>query len=446
MQQSRLQGTWIEEDQLYSIHGSTPMDAFVQKGTGLIIDQGKGVRLRDINGREYIDGCSGALSANVGYSHPELARAAYDQLLKLSWFPSHSGVTTTAAIDYCSKLAEFLPEGMSRTFLVNSGSEATETSYKMARYFWANQGQDGKYKIISRQLAYHGLNLVSTWTTGLDRFHKNIGPPIPGVEKIPACYCYRCPMDQEYPGCDLECAQSLAETIESEGPKTVAAFIAEPIYGTAGDIFPPPEYIPKVREICDRYNVLLILDEVITGFGRTGKNFACQHWGVVPDLMCMSKGMISSHLPMGGVALTERIFSGFAGSDAFQHLYTTGGHSSACAVAQKNLEVIVRDNLVDRSAKLGAYMLDRFRKLEEYPHVALAQGMGLLFGIELVKDKKTKEPYSKKEVEGLGKTILDKGIIVRCADSRISLGPSLNIDDHALDLIFNAIETSIAEL
>jgi taurine-pyruvate aminotransferase len=266
------------------------------------------------------------------------------------------------------------------------------------------------------------------------------------VVRIPACYCYRCPLGREYPGCDLDCAQALAETIEKEGSDTVAAFVAEPIYGTSGDIFPPPEYIPKVREICDRYEILLILDEVITGFGRTGKNFACQHWEVVPDLMCMSKGMISSHLPLGGVALTEAVFEGMLGPDPFPHLYTTGAHPTACAVAQKNLEIMIRDKLVENSAEMGSYMLNKLKNLEKYPHVAQVQGLGLFFGIELTKDKETKEGYTKKEVDQLGKVIMDEGVIVRCADSRISLGPPLIVNENDLDQIFQAIETGLASL
>ena len=446
MSQKELLKGWAEEDRLYSLHGATPLDEFAEKGTGLIIEQAQGIKIRDINGKEYIDACSGAISANIGYSHPELVQAAAQQMAKLSWYPSHSGVTTTAAVEYSSRLAEFLPDGMQRTFLANSGAEANETAYKMVRFYWANQGQESKYKIISRDMAYHGLNLASSWTTGLERYHKKVGPPIPGISWIPACHCFRCPLGKEYPGCDLDCALALAEAIEREGPETVAAFVAEPIYGTSGNIFPPPEYIPKIREICDNYDVLLILDEVITGFGRTGKNFCCQHWNVLPDLMCISKGMISSHLPLGGVALTDKVFEGMLDPDGFPHLYTTGGHPVSCAVAQKNLEIMVRDKLVENSAKMGAYLLEKFVGLEKYPCVAQAQGLGLFFGIELVKDKESRKALTKAEMDELFMAFLERGVIVRVADSRISLGPPLIVTEADCDQIFEVIEAVVAGL
>jgi len=437
---------WVEEDKRHLLHGGVPLDQFVEKGTDLIIDEGQGIRVRDIHGREYIDALSGLNCVNVGYGRAELAQAAMDQMRKLSYFYSCGDATSTAAIEYCSRLAEFLPQGLDRVFLANSGAEANESAYKLARFYWANRGKEGKYKIISREMGYHGLNMVTTWVTGMPSVQKKIGPPIAGFPKIPACYCYRCPLNKEYPSCNLACAEALAETIEREGPDTVAAFVAEPVYGVGGSVAPPPEYFPKIRKICDQFNVLLILDEIITGFGRTGKNFCCQHWGVIPDMICMAKGMISAYLPMSGVAIKHEIFEGMISSDEWHHLHTCGGHPVACAVALKHLEIIIKENLVGNAARMGAYLLGRLKDLAKYPHVGPAHGMGLLLGLEVVKNKKTKEAFPEETMKKLVGNIRKRGVIVRSCDSRIQISPPLIVKEDEIDQIVAAIEAGLAEL
>lgn len=436
---------WREEDKRHLLHGSAPLDQFAEKGTDLIIESGHGIKIRDITGREYIDAMSGLTSVNIGYGRAEMAQAAMEQICKLNYYHS-TDATSTATIEYGRKLADFLPDQLDRTFFANSGAEANESAYKIARFFWANQGREDKYKIISRDMGYHGLNMATTWATGFPDMQKKIGPPVDGFPKIPACYCYRCPLKKEYPECDLACAQALAETIEREGPETIAAFVAEPIYGVGGSIVPPPEYFPRVREICDQYGVLLILDEIITGFGRTGKNFCCEHWDVVPDMICMGKGMVSVYLPMSGVAVREKIFQGMIGSDPFPHLHTCGGHPVACAVAQKNLEIIIRENLVENSARMGAYMLDRLKDLEKYSHVGAVDGMGLLFGLEIVKNKQAKEAFSENEMEDLNRNIRERGVIVRPLGSRLQIGPPLIVTEKDIDQIVDAVEAGLAEL
>ncbi len=284
----KLELGWIEEDKQHLLHGGVALDDFAENGTPLILDSAYGIRVKDIHGREYIDALGGAVCTSCGYSRKEMAEAAKEQMMKLSYAGSWSGVTSTAAIDYAHALAEFTPKGLGRFFFANSGAEANETAYKMARFYWATKGYKEKNKIISRNLSYHGLNMVPMWATGIARFHEKIGPPNPNIINISECYCYRCPFGRDYPGCDLECAQALTETIEKEGQNNIAAFVSEPIYGVTGTICPPPEYFPKIREICDDYNVLFIMDEVMTGFGRTGKNVACQHWDGLPDLVCLS--------------------------------------------------------------------------------------------------------------------------------------------------------------
>ena len=435
---------WVEEDKLHMLHGGVPLDAFFENGTPLILESASGIRIKDIHGREYIDALGGAVCTNCGYSRPELAEAAMKQMKKLSYAESWSGLTSTAAIDYAHALAEFTPEGLDRFFFVNSGAEANEAAYKIARYYWATKGYGEKNKIISRNLSYHGLNMFSMWATGMPRFHGKVGTPNPDVLYTSECYCYRCPFGKDYPGCNLECAEALSETIEKAGKDNVAAFVAEPIYGVSGTICPPPEYFPKIRELCDSYDVFLILDEVMTGFGRTGKNFASQHWNVTPDMICMSKGMISSALPIAGVAFTDKIFQGMLCSEPFPHLHTCGAHPVSCAVAKRNLEIMIEEKLVENSAVMGRYMLDRLTELHDYPFIGQVQGMGLFLGIEMVQNQKTREPFTNKAEKKLTKAILDEGIIVRPGGSRIQIGPPLIVTKDDVDEILAGIIKAVA--
>jgi len=444
MGEVKLAKGWMEEDRAHLLHGGVSLNDFAEKGTPMILESADGIRVRDIHGREYIDALGGAVCTNCGYSRPELAEAAKEQMMKLSYGESWSGFTHTAAIDYARLLAEFTPEGLDRFFFVNSGAEANEAAYKIARYYWATQGHEKKTKIISRNLGYHGLNLFSAWATGIPRFHTKIGDPHPDVVTIAECYCYRCPFGNDYPGCHLECAEALAEAIQREGKDRVAAFVAEPVYGVSGTIYPPPEYFPKIKEICDQYDVLLILDEVMTGFGRTGKNFACQHWGVTPDLLCMSKGMISSALPMAGVAFTDKIFQGMLCADPFPHLHTTGAHPVSCAVAKRNLQIMIEEKLVQNAALMGEYMLRELENLQEYPFIGQVQGMGLFFGFELVQDKKSRKPFEGGAEKRLAKAVLEEGVIVRPGGSRIQIGPPLIVTQEDVDDIMGAIRRAVA--
>lgn len=444
MNSFKLTRGWVEEDKQHLLHGGVPLTDFAENGTPLILESASGIRVRDVNGREYIDALAGAVCVNCGYGRPELAEAAKDQMGKLSYAESWSGVANAPAIEYAQALSEFMPPGLDRFFFVNSGAEANEAAYKLAWYYWATKGYGEKHKIISRKLSYHGLNPFSMWATGIERFHHKVGPQNPNVLYTSECYCYRCPFGKDYPGCNLECAEALAETIEKEGKDRIAAFVAEPIYGVSGTVCPPPEYFPRIREICNTYDVLLILDEIMTGFGRTGKNFACQHWDLTPDIICISKGMISSSLPMAGVAFTDKIFQGMLCGDPFPHLHTCGAHPVACAVAKKNLEIMLKEKLVENSAEMGKYMLEELTKLQDYPFIGQVQGMGLFFGFELVQDQKTREPFANKAEKRLSKAILDEGVLVRPGGSRIQIGPPLIVTKDDVDEILTAIKKAIA--
>ena len=442
---SRAKRNWAQMSSKYLLHGTMPLDTLAENGCEMILEEAHGIIVQDVYGKKYIDGLSGAVSVNVGYGRKELAEAAKAQMAKLSYTMSWSSFTNSAAIEYAGKLAEFTPEGLDRFFFANSGSEANESAYKIARFYWINQGREGKTKIISREHSYHGLGFASMSATGMERFHERMGPLVPGFIRIPTAYCYRCYFGKDYPNCNLECAEALSETIDREGEDTVAAFIAEPIHGTAGTIVPPPEYWPRVRQICTERNILLIVDEVMTGFGRTGRNFACEHWSIIPDLMLMSKGMISSALPISAVAISDRVFRGMRGPYAFYHLYTCGSHPVCCAVASKNLEILLRENLVENSARVGRYMLERLKELEEYPYIGEVRGLGLFAAFEIVKSKETRAPDS-----NAGKKLVanarERGLIVRVAGSAIQLAPPLIATEADIDRIMDIIKPAVAEL
>ena len=445
MEKKSRKPEWAEEDSKHQLHGGVPLDAFAEKGSDMIISEGHGLILRDVYGKEYIDALSGAICVNLGYGCEELPEVAMAQMAQLSYLMNWSNFANTAAIEYAGKLAEFTPAGLDRFFFANSGSEANESAYKIARYYWMNQGKKSKTKIISRQHSYHGLNLASMSATGMERFHERFGPLIPGFIRIPTAYCYRCPFDKEYPDCKLECAEALAEAIDREGEGTIAAFVAEPIHGTSGTIVPPPEYWPRVTQICKERNVLLILDEVMTGFGRTGKNFACEHWNFFPDMMLMSKGIINAALPLSAVAITEKVFQGMSSPNAFYHLYTCGGHPVCCAVAMKSLEILLRKKLVENSATVGEYMLERLKELGEYPHVGEVRGLGLFAAFEIVEDKKTRAPNSSM-AKKLVAAAKDRGLIVRVAGTAIQVAPPLIATEDDIDKIMDILKPIVAEL
>ena len=443
--ESELAKGWVEEDKKHMLHGGVPLDAFAEKGSEIIVEEGHGLILRDVSGKEYIDALSGAVCVNLGYGRRELAEAAMTQMAKLSYLMGWSNFANTAAIEYASKLAEFTPKGLSRFFFANSGSEANESAYKIARFYWINQGKESKTKIISRQHSYHGLNLASMSATGMERFHTKLGPLVPGFIRIPTAYCYRCPFDKEYPDCNLECAEALAEAIDREGEDTIAAFVGEPISGTAGTIVPPPGYWSRVRQICTERNILLVLDEVMTGFGRTGKNFGCEHWGIIPDMMLMSKGMISSALPLSAVALSNKVFQGMLGPDAFYHLYTCGAHPVCCAVAMKNLEILIREKLVENSARVGKYLLDRLNELKEYPYIGEVRGLGLFAAFEIVESKETRVPNGN-VAKKLVVASRERGLIIRVAGTAIQVAPPLIATEADIDMIMDILKPVVAEL
>ena len=365
-----------------------------------ILVSGKGCMVKDIQGREYLDGLSGGVwCVNAGYGQQKIIDAITEQLQQLPYFSGAMG--TPPYIRFAEKLAKMLP-GMPKVYVANSGSEANEKSFKLSRqYFRLKYPNKDKHKIIFRHRDYHGSTLAVLAATGQDERKAGYGPLPEGFVKMPHAMCYRCEFGKNYPGCNIECARALETIIEKEGPDTVAAVILEPITAGGGIIIPVKEYYPIIQEICRKHEVLLIMDEVVNGFGRTGKMFGSQHYDFEPDMMTMAKGLASSYMPISATVTKKHIFDQFLAEPSdtmgyFRDISTFGGCAAGCAAALANIALMEEERMVENSAQMGQYLLDSLKDLESLPHVGEVRGKGLFLGIELVEDKKTKTPLPEK--------------------------------------------------
>src|SRR5580692_8919068 len=429
----------LETDRQFLVH---PLHHPDDHKTPLFIDHGRGEMLYDVNGRGVIDGLSGLWNVNIGHGRGELADAAATQMRKIGFASAYIGQTNEPSI----RLGEFIVKhayaNSSAVYFTTAGAESNESSFKFARYYWKVNDKPDKVKVISRWHAYHGVTMAAMSATGMAIYHKMFGPLVPGFVQVAPPYAYRWQGNEE-PG--IAAAEAVEKAILAEGPDTVAAVIAEPVMGAGGVIVPPATYFPKLREICDKYDVLMIADEVITGFGRTGRWFALGHWGVEPDLVSFAKGVTSGYLPLGGVIASKQIHAAIEAAPAdrkFMHAATYSGHPVCCAVGVVNVGIIESDNLVERAAVQGKKLLDALDELRNLPSVGDVRGLGMMCGVELVTNRNTKTPAL-----GVGARItreaLARGLLPRIragsADppvgDTICLSPPLSTPIEVLDRI-----------
>src|SRR5690348_7906766 len=378
----------LEADRRYLVHPLHHPDDHRQP---LVVVEGQGAMLRDAEGREYIDGLSGLWNVNVGHGRGELADAAAAQMRRIAFASAYIGATNEPAVRLAEKIVRHAYPHSAAVYFTTAGAESNESSFKFARYYWKVKDQPQKTKIISRIHAYHGVTIAAMSATGMPAYHKMFGPLVPGFIQVAPPYAYRWTGNEE-PG--VGAADMVEQTILAEGPDTVAAVIAEPVMGAGGVIAPPP-YFPRLREICDRHDVLLIADEVITGFGRTGRWFALGHWDVEPDLVSFAKGVTSGYLPLGGVIASKRVHEAIESAPAdrkFMHAATYSGHPVCCAVGVRNVEIIESEGLVERAAVMGRKLLAALEELRDLPVVGDVRGLGMMCGVELVADRNTKAP------------------------------------------------------
>lgn len=418
----------------------------VSKDTGLqLVTGGKGVWVEDGDGERWFDTLSGLWLVNVGHGRREIADAVYQQMTTLAFSPNDTVSPATAALS--AKLAEYSGDDRARVYYVSGGSEANETALKIAKNYHHLKGEPNRWKVISRRGSYHGATLACTSLgrggPGGGSVPAEFGPLVPGNVHVAQPAPYRCHLCAEAGDCNLECAADVERAIQHEGPSTVAAVIAEPISAAAGIHVPHPEYWPKLREICDRYGVLLIGDEVITGFCRTGKMFALDHWGVKPDIRTVAKGLTSGYIPIGAAIVSGKVADAFIGADeqTFKHLITFGGNPVSCAAALANLEIMEKENLAERSAEMGDYLFERLQTLRDHRIVGdVRGGKGLLCVLELVKDKDTREPFPKAaNLDRLAVETMRENRMLGRAGSVIPIAPPLCITREEIDDAVNRL-------
>jgi len=440
-----------ERDLAHLIHPLTEPRHLAAHGPRLVVS-GDGWWITDDRGRRLIDGFAGLWCVNVGHGRPEIIEAVRAQMETLEYFTTFHGQSHPKAVELAEKLASMFPKkwGLDHVMFSSGGSEANETNIKLVRLYWALKGEHRRVAIIARHHGYHGLTIATMTATGIMPLRWNFGPEAPGFELGPAPYCYRCELGLAYPECKIACVTSLAELIERVGPDTVAAIMAEPIIGSSGIIPPPPEYFPMLREICDRYGIPLILDEVVTAFGRTGKMFGFEHWNVRPDLVTLAKGLTSGYLPMGASVVSHEIWSTISERlpdyVPLSHGFTYMGHPVCCAAALANIDIIEREDLPANAARVGTHLLERARELQRFDSVGEVRGIGLMVGIELVTDRESKRGFSlphsactRVETEAW-----ERGLSCRAMGTEVvGLAPPLTIDVETADRMIEILADSI---
>ncbi len=422
-----------------------------------LIRSGRGSCLFDINGKKYLDGSGGAAVVNIGHGVKEIAAALSLQAARAAYLSgvqfTHEPVEKLAAA-----VASFLPFRDGKVFFLTSGSEAIEASVKLARQYWVEIGQPERYRVISLRPSYHGNTLAALSLSARKHYQETFRPLLLRSAKIPAPYCYRCPWDLAPPDCGVKCAHELEKAIERIGREKVAAFIGEVIGGSStGASVPPAAYWETVRKICDRNKVILITDEVMTGAGRTGKWLACRHFGLVPDIVVMGKGLTSGYFPLSAVAAKAALLEPiFKHGKNFLHAQTFAHHPVGCAAGLAAIEYLKDHSLVARSGRAGKALMRRLQKLLDHPHVGDVRGKGLLLGVEFVRDKKKKTPFprEKKYAETFIAEALDRGLVlwpnIGQADGRngdlVMIAPPFIIREDEVSEMLEKIESTLAEM
>jgi adenosylmethionine-8-amino-7-oxononanoate aminotransferase len=399
-------------------------------------------------GREYIDGLAGLWNVNVGHGRKELADAAQQQMATLAFHSAYAGGTNEPAIRLAERLSGLAYPSINTFFFTSGGAESSESSFKTARFYWKALGKPGKFKVISRHRAYHGLTLAAMSATGLPAFWPMFEPRTPGFLHIDAPDPYRFVSTDPNISPGVAAANQLEAAILREGAETVAAFIAEPVQGAGGVIVPPADYFPRIREICTKYDVLLIADDVITGFGRTGRWFGLDHYGIEPDIMQFAKGITSGYIPLGGIGVSDTIrevINGVPAGKRWMHAFTYSGHPTCCAVALANIDILEREQLVARAAAAGARLLDGLRTLESLDCVGHVRGQGLMAAVEVVADKSTKAlfPAQVGLTQKLMEACMDRGLYTRVAMDCVCLAPPLVTSDEVIDRIIEIVRDTI---
>ncbi|MBM3457570.1 MAG: aspartate aminotransferase family protein [Armatimonadetes bacterium] len=441
----------VREEYLRQILARDQMKEFSKNP--LVMARAEGVRYWDVQGKEYLDGLAGIYVASVGHNHPRVLAAIHEQFQKLTFAPVMHG-TNAVAVQLANLLSAIAPGDLNTVKFECGGSEVTEAAIKMARQYHQLTGHPRKYKILSRYMSWHGSTMGSLSASGL-KSRRSVNEPLaPGFIHVFPPTCYRCPFGKEYPSCELTCASLIGDVIEMEDPETVAAVMVEPIGHTGGIIDPPAEYLPMLREICDRYNVLLIFDEIITGIGRTGQMFAAETFGVTPDLLCMGKGLSGGYVPLSALICRDHVAQAFWGdapkNPGFVEGHTFEGNPISCAAGIAVLSEILEKDLCANSRAMGARLRAGLEGLRKHGIVGDIRGKGLFLGVELVPDPGAARPgrFPADRAMGtrIGRRALENGLICRFDPNWIALGPPLIVTEQDVDAMVEILDRSFTEV
>jgi putrescine aminotransferase len=418
----------------------------------LVIVRGEGCELVAADGQRLIDGSAGLWTVNLGHGRDDLVAAAHKQMQTLPYAATFGGVSSPPAIELAERLAELAPPTLNGVFFVSGGSEANETAIKLARRHWVRNGQPPKSIVIAHDRGYHGLTGVTTTATRLQPYHAEFGVQAPDIVEVPAPYPYRCadgvPCEPE--SCPVCRAETLEAKIEELGPERVAAVIVEPVFGSGGVIVPPPGYLRRLRAVCDRHGVLLIADEVITGFGRTGTWFGCDHEDVSPDVITFAKGVTSGYVPLGGAIVSDELWEELRDPGRrpgyLMHGFTNSGHPVACAVGLANIEAIAREGWLERVREASETLARLVAPLRDHPEVGEVRQAGLMVGIELVCDRETRQRWPVEVERGrrAAAAARERGLLTRgLLDDILCLAPPFTISDEQLERSVEILGESI---
>lgn len=423
------------------------------------IDYGSGIYLYDTTGKRYIDACSGPVACNIGHGHNDIAEAIASQAARVAYV-YRSQFANEPIETFASLIADMAPGNLNRVVFATSGSDAMELALKLARCYHVAKGDEKRYIPISRWISYHGITGEALSVSGHVMRRNNYIPNLLHYPKIPPCYCYRCPFSMEYPSCDIKCARILEQTIKMAGAEYITAFVAEPIVGAAaGAITPPPEYFQIIEDICRRYGILLILDEVMTGFGRTGVNFAAEHWDITSDIIVFAKGASAGYWPTAGAILSQEIHDTLKNhSGEFFPGHTYNNTPMMGIVGCKVLEFLAKNNIVDHVQKTESFFKQSLETLASHPIVGDVRGRGFFWGMEFVKDSETKKPFDCNEYSYISKLVcrvaFERGLLVYPGGGTVDgykgdhilIAPPLITQKHEIEEIVRLLDTTLTDV
>jgi 4-aminobutyrate---pyruvate transaminase len=418
-----------------------------------VIQRGQGIHVYDDQGKEYIEGLAGLWSVAVGFGEERLVAAAAAQMRELPYYHSFSHKSHPSAIALAERLVKMAPGPMSKAHFTSSGSEANDLAIKMIWYFNNALGRPEKKKIIARQRGYHGVSIASASLTGLPAFHREFDLPLPMMRHVSCPHYWRFgAAGESEEDFATRLAKELEDMILAEGPETVAAFFGEPLMGAGGVIIPPRTYWEKIQAVCRRYEILIVADEVITGFGRTGRMFGSQTFGITPDILVVSKALTSSYIPLSALVFSDAIYQVLADNSAklgvFAHGFTASGHPVATAVALENLNIIEERDLAGNAARLAPQFAARLQALAAHPYVGEARAIGLIGALDIVADKTSKAAFEKPGIVGarIAELAQEEGLIIRAIGDIIAFCPPLIIDAKQIDEMFDRFGRALARL